>query len=114
MHCDFSIIIVSYNTRDYLRHCLASINAQHGDLAVEVIVVDNASKDDSAAMVRAEFPHTVLVEPGVNTWFTGGNNLGVSYAQGEYILLLNADTLIQPGMLPTMIAYLRAHPNVGA
>ena len=116
---DLSIVIVNYNTRDYLRNCLASIEAQsgstlHGDLAVEVIVVDNASKDGSAAMVRGEFPQVVLVEPGVNTWFTGGNNLGVSHAQGEFVLLLNSDTLIQPGMLPTMVAYLRVHSGVGA
>ncbi len=111
---DLSVIIVNYNTRDYLRACLASIDAQSGDLAVEVIVVDNASQDGSPAMIRAEFPQVVLIEPGVNTWFTGGNNLGVERARGEFVLLLNADTLIQPGMLPTMIAYLRAHPHVGA
>ncbi len=116
---DLSVIIVNYNTRDFLRACLASIEAQaeqaqRGDLAVEVIVVDNASQDGSAAMIRAEFPHVVLVEPGVNTWFTGGNNLGVERAQGEFVLLLNADTLIQPGMLPTMVAYLHDHPAVGA
>ena len=111
---DLSIVIVNYNTRDYLRPCLASIEAQHGDLSVEVIVVDNASQDGSAAMIRSEFPRVVLVEPGVNTWFTGGNNLGVSHAQGEFVLLLNSDTLIQPEMLPTMVAYLRAHPQVGA
>lgn len=111
---DLSIVIVSYNTRDYLRRCLASIDAQRGDLAVEVIVVDNASKDGSAAMVRSEFPQVTLVEPGVNTWFTGGNNLGVGGAHGEYVLLLNADTLIQPDMLPKMVAYLRDHSTVGA
>ncbi len=111
---DLSVIIVNYNTRDYLRACLASIEAQRGDLAVEVIVVDNTSQDGSVAMIRAEFPRVLLIEPGVNTWFTGGNNLGVERAQGEFVLLLNADTLIQPGMLPTMIAYLRAQPNVGA
>jgi N-acetylglucosaminyl-diphospho-decaprenol L-rhamnosyltransferase len=113
MSPDLSIIIVNYNTRDYLRACIASIEAQAGDLRVEVIVVDNASKDGSAAMLRAEFPRVRLIEPGVNTWFTGGNNLGVNYAQGDYVLLLNADTLIQPGMLPTMVAYLRARPEVG-
>ncbi len=111
---DLSIVIVNYNTRDYLRPCLASIEAQRGDLSVEVIVVDNASKDGSAAMVRGEFPRVLLVEPGVNTWFTGGNNLGISRAQGEFVLLLNSDTLIQPEMLPTMVAYLRIHPGVGA
>lgn len=114
MSPDLSIVIVSYNTRDYLRACLSSIDAQKGALAVEVIVVDNASRDGSAAMIRAEFPRTYLVEPGVNTWFTGGNNLGVSRASGEYVLLLNADTLIQPEMLPTLVTYARARPQVGA
>lgn len=109
-----SIIIVNYNTRDYLRACIASIEAQRGDLSVEVVVVDNASKDGSAEMIRAEYPHVKLVEPRVNTWFTGGNNLGVREAQGEYALLLNSDTLIQPGMLQTMIGYLGAHANVAA
>ena len=61
-----SVIIVNYNTCEHLRHCLASIDAQHGDLAVEVIVVDNASKDGSAAMVRREFPRVKLIEPGVH------------------------------------------------
>ncbi|HVU10477.1 MAG TPA: glycosyltransferase family 2 protein [Phototrophicaceae bacterium] len=111
---DLSIIIINYNTRDFLRACLASIEAQRGDLEVEIIVVDNESKDGSAAMVRGEFPRVRLIEPGVNTWFTGGNNLGVRHAGGAFALLLNADTLIQPGMLPTMVAYLRAHPQVGA
>ena len=111
---DLSIVIVNYNTCDYLRACLTSIDAQKGDLQVEVVVVDNASQDGSAAMLRAEFPRVRLIEPGVNTWFTGGNNLGVSHAQGEYALLLNSDTLIQPNMLQTMIAYLHAHPKVAA
>src|SRR6185369_11000593 len=71
-------------------------------------------KDGSAAMVRSEFPQVVLIEPGVNTWFTGGNNLGVSHAHGDFVLLLNSDTLIQPGMLPTMVTYLREHSQVGA
>jgi GT2 family glycosyltransferase len=111
---DLSIVIVNYNTRDYLRQCLATIDAQKGDVTVEVIVVDNASKDGSAAMLRSEFPQVRLVEPGVNTWFTGGNNLGVRHAEGDYVLLLNADTIIQPGLFSTMLQYLRDHPRVGA
>ena len=95
-----SIVIVNYNTRDFLRGCLSSIAAHSGELEVEVIVVDNASKDGSAAMLRAEFPLVRLVEPGVNTWFTGGNNLGVRQAEGEYILLLNSDTLVIPKGAP--------------
>ncbi len=114
MSLDLSIVIVNYNTRDYLRACCASIEAQAGDLHLEIIVVDNDSQDGSADMLRVEFPRVRLIAPGVNTWFTGGNNLGVNYTQGDYVLLLNADTLIQPGMLPTMVDYLRAHPTVGA
>jgi len=109
-----SIIIVSYNTREPLRRCLASIHEQRGDLAVEVIVVDNGSKDGSADMVRQNFSNVKLIEPGGNTWFTGGNNLGIREAAGEYVLILNADTVVQPGMLQFMLAFLREHPDVGA
>ncbi len=111
---DLSIVIVSYNTCEPLRRCLASIQGQQGELAVEVIVVDNGSKDGSAAMVREHFPTVKLIEPGYNAWFTGGNNLGIQAASGEYVLILNPDTILQPGMLPTMASYLRDHPNVGA
>lgn len=111
---DLSIIIVNYNTREALRRCLASIDAERGDLDVQIIVVDNLSRDGSADMVREHFPQTVLLEPGVNTWFTGGNNLGVQMATGDYALILNPDTIIQPGMLPTMLKYLRINSFVGA
>jgi GT2 family glycosyltransferase len=107
-------VIVSYNTCEPLRRCLASIQEQRGGLEVEVIVVDNGSKDGSADMVREQFPAVKLIEPGHNTWFTGGNNLGIQAALGKYILILNPDTIIQPGMLPTMASYLGNHPNVGA
>jgi GT2 family glycosyltransferase len=111
---DLSIVIVSYNTCEPLRRCLTSIQEQRGALEVEVIVVDNGSKDGSADMVRAHFPAVKLIEPGYNTWFTGGNNRGIQAASGEYVLILNPDTIIQPEMLPTMVSYLRDHPNVGA
>lgn len=111
---ELSIVIVNYNTREPLRRCLESIHAQRGTLDLEVIVVDNASKDDSAVMVRQVMPEAVLIEPGRNTWFTGGNNLGVQRATGDYVLILNPDTVFQPGTLQTMLAYLKAHPQVGA
>ncbi|MBK8021734.1 MAG: glycosyltransferase family 2 protein [Chloroflexi bacterium] len=111
---DLSIIIVNYNTREPLRRTLESILRERGDLDVQIIVVDNASRDDSAAMVRDQFPQVVLVEPGRNTWFSGGNNLGFEKATGDYTLILNPDTVIQPGTFQIMLAYLRAHPNVGA
>lgn len=111
---DVSVVIVNYNTRDPLRRCLQSIAAYKGELAVQVIVVDNGSKDDSAGMIRHEFPDVQLIEPGRNTWFSGGNNIGFAEAAGEVIYILNADTQLQADGLQTMLAYLKAHPQVGA
>lgn len=109
-----STVICNYNTRDDLACALESLQATTGDLDHEIIVVDNASQDGSAALVRERFPAVDLIEPGVNRWFTGGNNLGIRVAQGEYVLILNPDTVIQPGALQTMIAHLDAHPEAGA
>lgn len=111
---DLSVVIVNYNTREPLRRCLDSIRAHSGDLAVQTLVVDNASKDGSAAMVRECAPEAALIEPGRNTWFSGGNRLGLDAAQAPYTLILNPDTLVQPGMLQAMLAHLRADPHVGA
>jgi hypothetical protein len=111
---DLSIVIVSYNTCEPLRRCLISIQEQQDGLEVEVIVVDNGSKDGSADMVREHFPAVGLIEPGYNTWFTGGNNRGIQAASGQYLLVLNPDTIIQPGMLPFMVDFLRSHTDIGA
>jgi len=111
---ELSIIIVGYNTCQPLRRCLESIQAQRGELELEIIVVDNGSLDGSVDMVRQGAPEAILIEPGHNTWFTGGNNLGIQAATGEYALILNPDTVIQPGTLQTLLAYLRDHPEVGA
>lgn len=89
-----SVIVVSYNTRDLLRACLASIEPHH-----EVIVVDNASQDGSAAMVRAEFPHVTLIENTRNLGFGAANNQGIAVAKGELVLLLNSDAEATPGAI---------------
>jgi len=111
---DLSIVIVSYNTREPLRRCLVSIRQYCRDLAVEAIVVDNGSKDGSPDMVRDSFPDVKLIEPGFNTWFTGGNNLGLQAATGEYVFILNPDTVIQPGTLQFLVNFLRDHSDIGA
>lgn len=111
---DVSIILVNYNTREQLRACLESILAQRGDLDVEIIVVDNGSKDGSADMVREFAADVTLIEPGYNSWFTGGNNIGWQAASGDYIYILNPDTILQPSTLPTMLTYLQQHESVGA
>lgn len=107
-------VICNYNTRDALARALESLLATQGDLAAEIIVVDNASRDGSAEMVRQRFPAVNVIESGANRWFSGGNNLGLRAARGEYALILNADTVIPPGALATLAAYLDEHPAVGA
>src|SRR5262245_58022146 len=81
---------------------------------VEIIVVDNGSSDGSPVMVQEHAPEAILIEPGYNTWFTGGNNRGIKAAKGKYALILNADTAIETGTLQSMVNYLESHPRVGA
>ena len=110
---DLSIIIVSWNVRELLRRCLASIEAGRGALSLEVIVVDGASHDGSAAMVAAEFPWVRLLARGDNVGFPRGNNLGLAMANGRYLLLLNPDTEIVGDALTTLVRYLDSQPQVG-
>jgi GT2 family glycosyltransferase len=107
-----SIIIVSWNVRDLLRACLASLPLADSD--VEVIVVDSASSDGTPAMVAAEFPAARLFASASNLGYTGGNNLGLAQAGGRYLFVLNPDTELRPGALEALRAYLDTHPRVGA
>ena len=112
---DLSIIIVSWNVKGLLRRCLDSI-FQHptSNLQFEVIVVDNASTDGSAAMVRHSFPQVQLLVNDENLGFTAANNQAIARIQGRYMLLLNPDTEILGDALATMVGYMDAHPEVGA
>jgi GT2 family glycosyltransferase len=109
-----SICIVNWNTRELLRACLQSIYRYPPDAPFEVIVVDNASSDGSAAMVQAEFPQAVLIANAENLGYARGNNQAMERAQGEYLLLLNPDTEVFPDTLNCALAFLAAHPEVGA
>ncbi len=110
---DLSVIIVNWNVRELLRRCLASIEAHRGDLSLEVIVVDNASSDNSVSMVEQEFPQVHLIASQENLGYTGGNNLGAKEARGRYLLILNPDTEVIGDTLKQMVAYLDKHPEVG-
>ncbi len=104
-----SIVIVNYNTRDDVERCL---DALHECIPLpEIIVVDNASSDGSADMIRARFPAVRLVEPERNTWFSGGNNLGIDAAARDYILLLNPDTIAPPDALAALVHFADANPD---
>jgi GT2 family glycosyltransferase len=104
-----SVVIVNYNTRDLLRDCLRSLQAV--TIPLEVIVVDNASSDGSAVMVADEFPDVTLLAQSENTWFCGGNNIGVVASSGELVLLLNPDTVVQPNALETLVAFMDENPD---
>ncbi len=109
-----SIIIVNWNVRDLLRECLRSLDAGRGGEELEVIVVDSASADGSVDMVRAEFPWVRLIPCDENVGFPRGNNLGLAEARGDYLLLLNPDTVVLGDALAVMREYLAAQPAVGA
>ena len=111
---DLSIIIVSYNAVSDLRVCLRSVFTAQQGLTLQVIVVDNASHDGSAAMVASEFPLVELTASRDNLGFVLGNNLGIEQATGRYILLLNPDTILEPDTLTRCLEYMEAHPRVGA
>ncbi len=110
---DLSIVIVSWNVRDLLRRCLASIFTARLP-GLEVIVVDNASGDGSTEMARGEFPAARLIANDRNVGFPAGNNQGFAAARGRFVMTLNPDTEVIGNTLAEMIAYLDAHPDVGA
>jgi N-acetylglucosaminyl-diphospho-decaprenol L-rhamnosyltransferase len=108
---DISIIILSWNVRDLLRACLRSLPLN--DPKLEVIVVDSGSADGSAELVRDEFPTVQLVASRENLGYSRGNNLGLARARGRYLFVLNPDTVVLPGSLEAMCAYMDANPHVG-
>lgn len=110
---DLSIIIVNYNVRQYLLDCLQSIKDNCRDLDYEVIVVDNASSDSSAEAVRAKYPDIKLIANDKNHGFAWANNQGYEMSKGEYILLLNPDTIIKPGAVQTVLQFIKDTPDAG-
>jgi len=110
---DVSVVIVSYNGRDFLRRCLTSVYQHTKDVEFEVIVVDNASQDGTPEMVTAEFSSVTLVRRSSNSGFAYAVNQGVASARGWAILLLNPDTELTNNVLPEMLNYLREHPDIG-
>jgi len=110
---DLSIIIVNWNVRDLLCDCLNSIYEKTLGITFEIIVVDNASSDGSVEMVRAEFPQVKLLANSENLGFARANNLALPSAEGEYIGLLNPDTVLLNNAFGIMIAKLKDESNIG-
>lgn len=112
---ELAIIIVNYNTRQLLDDCLASIfKADQPKGGLQVVVVDNASVDDSMDMVAKKYPTVTSIKNSENLGFAKANNVGVSAADARYLLFLNSDTVIRRYSLVKPLKYLKTHPKVGA
>ncbi len=112
-----AILIVNWNTRDLLRACLLSLQKNLGDVEHQIVVVDNASRDESAQTVRDEFPDVHLIENLQNEGYARGNNQAFEYAKQfapQWIWLLNSDTEIFADSLPALLDFAQQHPPAGA
>jgi GT2 family glycosyltransferase len=110
---DVSVCIANWNCRDLLRACLSSLRARDPGVAVEVIVIDNASGDGAADMVAREFPEVVLHRNAANVGFARANNQAAELSRGRYLFFLNNDTAVPPGTLRRLIDFCEARPGVG-
>jgi len=108
-----SIIIVSYNTREFISPCLNSIRKHLDGLPYEIIVVDNHSVDGTSRLIHENFPDVPLIENGKNLGFARAVNEGYKKAGGKYLLILNPDVEILPGSIEKMIHFLEGHPEIG-
>jgi GT2 family glycosyltransferase len=110
---DLSVIIVNWNTKDLLCQCIDSLTQTLKKIDTEMFVVDNGSTDGSGAVVRQKFPGVRLIENSVNMGFARANNQAICLSSGEYLLLLNPDTLVKDEAIPTMLSFMRSHAKAG-
>ena len=109
-----SIVIICWNDWKVIADCLSSIFEQTKQISFEVIVSDNGSTDGSRENIRRDFPKAQIVENGANLGFAKGNNAGIRVAQGEYVLILNPDTIICDRALEKLVAFADQHSEAGA
>ena len=108
-----SIVILNWNDQKVISDCLASIYASTHSTEFEVIVSDNGSTDGSIEYIRQNFPKVRLLENGMNLRFAKGNNVAIRVSKGDYVLILNPDTIIHDGALDKMVVYADKHPEAG-
>jgi len=108
-----SIVILNYNVRYFLEICLDSVFKAISNIDAEVIVVDNASSDTSCEMISERFPKVVLIRNKENLGFSKGNNIGVSYAKGEYVCILNPDTIVTISTFKDCLSSLEKDSQLG-
>jgi O-antigen biosynthesis protein len=108
-----SVIIVNYNVKYFLEHCLISVLAACKNINAQIIVVDNASKDDSVALLQQKYPEVICIANTENVGFAKANNQGVAIATGQYILFLNPDTIVPEDAFEKCIAKMDTDPTIG-
>lgn len=111
---DFSIVIVNMNAADWLRLCLEGVGNGQDGVATQVILVDNASVDDSVEVARRTCPQITCLQQEKNIGYVPANNVGLEIASGELVMFLNNDAMLQPGCLARLKTFMQAHPEVGA
>jgi len=109
-----SIIIVTYNVKYYLEQCLTSVERALAGIEGEVTVVDNHSSDGSLAYLKPRFPHVTFIESNHNLGFARANNIAIRQSRGEYVLMLNPDTIVGEQTLKEVMAFMDSHPKAGA
>jgi len=108
-----SVIIVSYNVKHFLEQCLHSVRAAIAGIDTEILVVDNASVDGSVKMVKEKFPEVICIANDDNPGFAKANNQAIRQSKGEYVLLLNPDTIVETDTFAKIIAFMESHPDAG-
>jgi GT2 family glycosyltransferase len=109
-----AVIIVSYNVRDELLACLESLVGHTDPYPAEIVVVDNASTDGTVNAVRERWPTVRVIDAGGNLGFARASNIGIRETRSEFVLLLNPDTVLPAGALPTLVRGLAVHPEAAA
>ena len=108
-----SVIILNYNVRYFLELCVLSVQNAIQNLDAEIIVIDNNSQDDSCEMMKKRFPNVKLIENKENSGFPKGNNIGVALAQGDYICILNPDTVVAEDTFTKVLAFAKEQKDLG-
>jgi N-acetylglucosaminyl-diphospho-decaprenol L-rhamnosyltransferase len=112
-HVDVTVLVVNYNTAHLFDRMFAALMAAEAGLKLQVIVVDNASPDGSAQILRARFPHVELIENSINAGFARANNQALPLSRGRYVLLLNTDAVVSPDTLLKTVEFMDSHPHCG-
>lgn len=108
-----SVIILNYNVRYFLEQCVLSVQKALENIDGEIIVVDNNSSDDSCAMMKSRFPEVILIENSTNAGFPKGNNIGVAQAKGEYVCILNPDTVVVEDTFEKILSFAESKSDMG-